>query len=148
MEDMVLIRKVMKNDFEKGFLDTLSNLRASGLTPKQALKIFQELEKNPVYNFLVADLAGRIVGVATLLIEKKFIHKGGYVGHIENVSVKKEFERQRIGKLLINFAVKESINRGCYKVILNCSERNVVFYEKCGFQRHGIEMRIDVQKDK
>ncbi|CAB4434582.1 unnamed protein product [Rhizophagus irregularis] len=24
---------------------------------------------------------------------------------------------------------------GCYKVILDCSEKNVPFYEKCGFQK-------------
>ena len=29
---------------------------------------------------------------------------------------------------------------GCYKVILDCSEKNVGFYEKCGFQRKEVLM--------
>jgi glucosamine-phosphate N-acetyltransferase len=29
---------------------------------------------------------------------------------------------------------------GCYKVILNCAEKNEEFYKKCGFQRKEIQM--------
>ena len=29
---------------------------------------------------------------------------------------------------------------GCYKVILDCSESNVGFYEKCGFDNKGYQM--------
>ena len=29
---------------------------------------------------------------------------------------------------------------GCYKLILDCSESNVKFYEKCGFKRKEIQM--------
>jgi glucosamine-phosphate N-acetyltransferase len=28
----------------------------------------------------------------------------------------------------------------CYKAILNCSERNAPFYEKCGFQKKEVQM--------
>ena len=29
---------------------------------------------------------------------------------------------------------------GCYKVILDCSDQNVAFYEKCGFERKEVQM--------
>ena len=32
---------------------------------------------------------------------------------------------------------------GCYKVILDCAEANVVFYEKCGLTRKEIQMVRD-----
>lgn len=30
--------------------------------------------------------------------------------------------------------------RGCYKVILDCSEANAAFYEKCGLVRKEVQM--------
>ena len=29
-----------------------------------------------------------------------------------------------------------------YKIILDCDEKNVKFYEKCGFNNAGVEMQI------
>eukprot|EP01095_Lingulamoeba_sp_RSL-Kostka_P015402 TRINITY_DN707_c0_g1_i2.p1 TRINITY_DN707_c0_g1~~TRINITY_DN707_c0_g1_i2.p1 ORF type:complete len:105 (+),score=13.02 TRINITY_DN707_c0_g1_i2:209-523(+) len=29
---------------------------------------------------------------------------------------------------------------GCYKIILDCSEKNVTFYNKCGFKKKEIQM--------
>ena len=46
----------------------------------------------------VAILDGKVVGSTTLLIEPKFIHNGGLVGHIEDVVVNKEFQGQKIGE--------------------------------------------------
>ena len=34
---------------------------------------------------------------------------------------------------------------GCYKVILDCSDSNVKFYEKCGFQKKEVQM-VRLQK--
>ena len=42
---------------------------------------------------------------------------------------------------LVDYLINEAKRKGCYKVILNCKEDNVRFYEKCGLKRHGIEMK-------
>lgn len=31
-------------------------------------------------------------------------------------------------------------SQGCYKVILDCSDDNATFYEKCGFKRKEVQM--------
>ena len=36
--------------------------------------------------------------------------------------------------------------QGCYKQILNCSNKNIGFYEACGFIRHEFEMRKDIKQ--
>jgi glucosamine-phosphate N-acetyltransferase len=36
--------------------------------------------------------------------------------------------------------VSVSRSRGCYKVILDCAEHNVAFYEKCGLTRKEVQM--------
>lgn len=44
--------------------------------------------------------------------------------------------RHRPGPLLL-LALQEA---GCYKVILDCSEENVPFYEKCGLIKKEVQM--------
>eukprot|EP00955_Chlamydomonas_euryale_P005494 58503-Chlamydomonas_euryale.AAC.1 len=85
----------------------------------------------------------RIVGSATSAVEKKFIHACSQVGHIEDVVVDSNYRGQRLGQRLIEALTKASSHMGCYKVILDCAEENVPFYEKCGLKRKEIQMEED-----
>ena len=79
----ITVRKLQKDDLWNGFLQTLDSLRqASNIDKKTAEKIFDKINSNPDYIVAVAVIEGKIVGATTLLIETKFIHNGGKVGHI------------------------------------------------------------------
>ena len=41
---------------------------------------------------------------------------------------------------LVDALIDASHAMGCYKVILDCAEKNVSFYEKCGLARKEIQM--------
>lgn len=138
------IRKLKEEDFKRGFFETLTNLSRVNLTPQKAKRIYQKIKNNPVYHFFVAELNNQIVGTITLLIEQKFIHSGGKVGHIEDVVVKRGFEGQGIGSALVKKAIAEAKKQKCYKVILNCSKKNIPFYKKLGFYKHEQGMRLDL----
>ena len=138
------IREIEEDDLEKGFLETLDFLRnASGLDKNKAKEILKKIKQNPNHIIHVAELDGNIVGSATLLIEQKFIHRGGLVGHIEDVVVKEGFERRQIGRLIIESLLEESRKRGCYKTILDCKDDVKEFYQKIGFNHESNEMRFD-----
>ena len=62
------------------------------------------------------------------------------VGHIEEVSVSAEHQGKGLGRGIIAALDSVARNLGCSKVILNCSEENVAFYNKCGYKTTGIEM--------
>ncbi len=47
---------------------------------------------------------------------------------------------RRLGARLIEAAADAAKAAGCYKVILDCSESNVAFYEKCGLTRKEVQM--------
>ena len=142
---MLKIRKIKEEDFKKGFLKTLSNLSQINLTSEKGEEIYKKyIKNNPVYSIFVAELENEIVGAITLLIEQKFIHQGGKVGHIEDVAVKKGFERRGIGSSLVKRAVAEAENQNCYKIILDSSQKNIPFYKKLGFYQHETEMRLDL----
>jgi glucosamine-phosphate N-acetyltransferase len=80
-----------------------------------------------------------IHGTATLLYETKLIHGCKQVGHIEDVVVSPNYRDQGIGKHLINI-LTQMASTTCYKVILDCKEELIPFYEKCHFKPNGVQM--------
>jgi GNAT superfamily N-acetyltransferase len=92
--------------------------------------------------FLIAilDASQRIVGTGALIVERKFIHQLGLVGHIEDIAVAKDQQGKKLGLRIIQALDFVAEKVGCYKTILDCSEANEGFYVKCGFKRAGLEM--------
>jgi len=139
-----IIRELRKDDLWNGFLTTLDSLRqASDIDRNKAEKIFEKINLNPDHIIVVAELGGKIVGTTTLLIEQKFIHGGGLVGHIEDVVVDKNFQGQKIAEKIIKYIFEFAKNRGCYKTILDCTDDVKPFYEKLGFRHIANELRFD-----
>ena len=96
----IKIRDIVESDIDNGFLESLDSLRnASDLNKDTARDILKKIIVNPDHIIHVAEVDGKVVGSTTLLIEQKFIHEGGKVGHIEDVVVSKEFEGRGIGIL-------------------------------------------------
>ena len=140
----LIIRKIIESDLENGFLESLDSLRqTSNLEQNSARNILKQILGNENHVIHVAELDGKIVGSITLLVEQKFIHEGGIVGHIEDVVVKKEFEGQGIGMKLVLSLLDIAKERECYKTILNCEDELIPFYEKIGFKQKSNEMRFD-----
>ena len=146
MSDMenIIIREIQESDLEKGFLECLDNLKiASDLEKDSAKNILNSILDDSNHIIHIAELDGKIVGSTTLLIEQKFIHKGGLVGHIEDVVIREGFERKQIGKKIIESLLEIAKNRGCYKTILDCKDDVKEFYEKIGFRHESNCMRFD-----
>jgi len=138
------IREIEEDDLEKGFLETLDFLRnASDLDKNKAKEILKKIKQNPNHIIHVAIENKKIVGSTTLLIEQKFIHSGGLVGHIEDVVVRKDYEGKGIGMKLVISLLDVAKQRRCYKTILNCEDSLKQFYEKIGFKKTTNEMRYD-----
>jgi phosphoacetylglucosamine mutase len=81
-----------------------------------------------------------IVGSGTLLVEEKFIHNYGKVGHIEDIVVHSDYRGYGLGKIIIDHLTERARLAECYKCILDCSDINVGFYEKCGYIKKGAQM--------
>lgn len=144
-----IIRELKEEDFSNGFFETLSNLAEVGKIRNDlnlARGILKRIGSDRNYRIIIAeDKQNRqVIGTATLLIEQKFIHNGGKAGHIEDVATREGYEGKGIGKKVIEELIKIATENGCYKVILDCNEKVIEFYEKTGFRKNAIMMRLDI----
>ena len=140
----IIIREIEEDDLKNGFLETLDFLRNTGdLDKNKANEILKKIKQNPNHIIYVAIDNKKIVGSTTLLIEQKFIHDGGLVGHIEDVVVRKDYEGKGIGIKLVTSLLERAKEKNCYKTILDCKDDVKQFYERIGFKRELNCMRYD-----
>ena len=139
--DLASIRELILDDLDNGFLETLDSLipGTSDLGRNSARSRLEEIRLNPLHRILVAVIAQGeackelVVGTTTLLVEPKFIFHGGRVGHIEDVSVRKGYQNTGLGRRLVMNAIHVAKEMGCVKLVLDCSDETMPFYEKLGF---------------
>ncbi|KAI8970591.1 acyl-CoA N-acyltransferase [Trametes punicea] len=138
------MRPLASTDYRRGHLQVLSVLSVVTDPGQEAWRAqFEVLRAAPrtYYPIVIIDKpSDRIVAVGTVFIERKFLRGLGCVGHIEDIAVDKSQQGKKLGLRIIQALTAISENSGCYKTILNCSDSNIPFYEKCGFQKKENEM--------
>lgn len=137
----MILRKLELNDYFRPIFEIIGQLSNVGENIKyeEFEKWFLELPTN--HNIFILEVDNKIVGMGSLLIESKIIHRFGKVGHIEDIVISNENRGKGLGKFLVKKIVETArIEFNVYKVILNCSESNIPFYENCGLQKHQNQM--------
>ena len=102
---------------------------------------FLDIIKNQTI-FISIDESLNVQGCITLIIERKMIHNGQHVGHIEDVVVDETYRSLKIGKQLMEHVITYTKENQCYKVILNCNDKVEGFYTKLGFTSKNKEMSL------
>ncbi|KAJ1394507.1 GNAT domain [Sesbania bispinosa] len=145
-EQKFRVRRLEISDKGKGFIELLQQLSVcDSVSDKEFEDRFQELSSlgdDHVICVIEDELSGKIIATGSVFIEKKFLRNCGKVGHIEDVVVDSSVRGKQLGKKIINFLTDHARSMGCYKVILDCSLENKVFYEKCGFKHHSVQMAM------
>lgn len=122
-------------------LDVLDLLAPTNICSSRAIDALN----TPVERIVCVAVDGElVVGVGTLIVENKVIHGASIAGRIEDVAVDADYQGEGVGRQLLEGILQLASDLDCYKVTLSCNEENVGFYEKCGFRRHDIGMRIDL----
>ncbi|CAG9460873.1 unnamed protein product [Pedinophyceae sp. YPF-701] len=133
----LVVRDLEAGDFHKGFLDLLAQLTDVGqVTEETFKKRLKEINRRHGHHvYVIEDVeTGRLVATAAVMTEQKFIHSCGQVAHVEDVVVDASVRGKGLGRLLVNRSLDIAKFEGCYKLILDCSNDNVAFYQKCGLE--------------
>ena len=129
----MIIRKLEINDFNKNFLNLLSQLTLSpNITQKEFESNFFKLGNNNLH--LVIEENDNIIAYGCIIIDFKFYRNCKNVGHIEDIIVDKTKRGQGLSKIIFNKLIDYGLEQNCYKFILNCSDYYKKFYEKMGFE--------------
>jgi GNAT superfamily N-acetyltransferase len=105
------------------------------------------IKSSPDYFLWVAVLDDKVVGTAMMHLQHKLSYHCGTAAHLEDVVVDRDFRGQGIGELLVQTAIDKAREKSCYKIILGCYEKTAPYYEKFGFERHDIGMRMNLVKE-
>lgn len=129
---MFILRKLQKTDYYCGYLELLSQLTTVGnISYQDFANRFDEL--NSIIYVIQNTKNQQIVASGAILIEYKFIHNAGLIGHIEDIVVDKDSRGCGLGRQLIDQLIQVALQNKCYKVILNCNSNVINFYQKLGF---------------
>lgn len=130
-------------DYLDSFFATLSNLTvAPKQTRERTENLLMGINEQGSKIFIAITPDHEIIGSITLMVEQKMIRWGAKAGHIEDVVTREGYEGNGIGKALMNAAIEEAKNCGCYKIILDCDNELTWYYEKFWFKTDGAFMRV------
>ena len=139
-----MIRELKKEDYYKGYFDLLAQLTkiCDNHTEEEFAEQVETINQNKFHKIFVIECDDTIVGTLTCLIEPKFIRDMKSVCHIEDVVIDSQHRGKGLARLLLRHAKQFAAQNHCYKIILDCSEDYLSFYEKNGYKRGGIQMEM------
>ena len=97
---------------------------------------------NRTTTFVYINERMEIQGIISALYERKMIHNGGLVCHIEDLVVDEKYRHKSIWKQLLEKIKEHAKKEGVYKIILNCTDELVEYYKKNGFERKNSQMAL------
>ena len=134
----LLVRSLSLEDYDRGFLELLGQLTSVGeISRDQWEQRWREMKEcsGTYYVIVIEDLENkRVIGAATMVMEKKFIHSCGSVGRLEDVVVSDQYRGRQLGKLVVSVATQLAVKLGAYKVTLNCNDEMIKFYSSIGYK--------------
>lgn len=141
-EESYLIRPLEEDDFDRGYLSLVTAMCHTEITMNyETFK--KKLEDTNGRTLVIQDNNGKLVGHGSVFYQKK-VHYDKMVGYIEDIFVDGSLRGKKLGSLMIDALTKSACEAGCYKITLCCYSHVVPFYQKCGYQETGVEMRMRV----
>lgn len=135
------------------YLALVNTFGGDGLTDDQWKTFFDEYEQSDCRVIYLARVMDKtlnqeiVVGTVSFLVEQKAHRQLLNAIHIEDVTIARAFRGLGLGKQMMKLAIEEAKTYNGYKIILECSDSNGndTFYEKCGFRKAEIQMRLDIE---
>ena len=141
MDDQYVICEIEENDFDPymNLMFEFTNYKYEITKEEFCKKINNIKDKNKII-LLYSSNKKELIGCGTIIKLEK-LHNNP-VGQIEDVIVTEKYRGKGLGKIIIDTLVNIGLTDfKCYKIILNCLDKNIGFYKKCRFNIAGVEMK-------
>ena len=130
-----------EEDNFNGYLDLMyefSNFKKD--VTYEYFKNYIDENKDKIRILVIYNHENKLIGAGSIFKLEK-LHNNP-IGQIEDVIICEKYRGRGLGNLIIENLVNVGFNEfNCYKIILNCLDKNIGFYEKSGFEIAGVEMK-------
>lgn len=109
---------------------------------------FEQIDGNPYFELVVAELDGRVVGTLQLIFIPSISFQGGLRAQVESVRVDSALRGQGIGQKMMEWAMQRARERGAHVVQLTTHNTRADahrFYERLGFKGSHLGMKISLK---
>ena len=109
------------------------------------LKAFEDIERSPNDELVVATLDGTVVGTLQLTFIPGLGYGGAWRAQVEAVRVRHDLRNQKIGTTLMEWVIARARDRGCRLVQLTTNARRQDaqrFYQRLGFVASHVGMKL------
>jgi GNAT superfamily N-acetyltransferase len=104
--------------------------------PQSYYTAFAAIDADKNHYLIVVEDDKKIIGTSQLNILQYLTYQGGKRGQIEGVRIDPAYQKQGIGRLMIEWAINKSRELGCHLVQLTMDKKRletIEFYQKLGF---------------
>lgn len=133
-----------------GYLKLLGDLdHQHCLSHQEADDMLKRMTKYPYYKIFCLVQGEELLATYSLIIFENFGHGGMKIAIVENVVVVERARHRGIGTEMMNDAMRRARTEGCYKLMLSSDLKRKgahAFYDRLGFERHGISFRTGLIK--
>ena len=140
MENDYTLCELGPDDYDSGYLELMQEF--SNYKKDVSREAFEQYVANSVDRriMVLRNNEHKIIGAGTIFkIEK--LHNNA-IGQIEDVMISEQYRGKGLGKLIVRHLTQIGLDDFlCYKVTLNCLDKNIGFYDKCDFETTGVQMK-------
>lgn len=111
------------------------------------LRIFREMVADPKQHLLVAEVGGRVVGTAHLILLQHFDRVLKRSGLVEDMVVDVAYRRKGVGAALMRHLAQIATEADCYKLTLSSNLARTGahrFYSRLGWKRTHYGFSVDL----
>ena len=122
--------------------------RVENPLPASYYAAFEQIERDPNHELIVAELNGDVIGTLHLMFLPSVSFQGGLRAQVESVRVDKRFQSQGIGSEMMKWAMERARQRGAQAVQLTTHKSRLEahrFYERLGFKGSHLGMKLSLK---
>ena len=116
--------------------------------PESYYSAFEQIEKDPNHELIVAEQDGEVIGTLHLMFLPSVSFQGGLRAQVESVRVDKRFQSQGIGTEMMKGAMERAKQRGAHVIQLTTHTTRLNahrFYERLGFKGTHLGMKLSLK---
>lgn len=138
----IIFRELNYEDYGKGYFELMYEFTSYNKNISvDEFKQYIDENYDKIRVIIIYDNEKNIIIGSGSIFKLQKIHNNP-IGQLEDIIIKKEYQNNGLGKLLIEKLINIGINEfKCYKIILNCIDKNFEFYKKLNFKTAGIQMK-------